>query len=143
MRPRQEGSEGSSGGGGLGERQRRRMEHCFEAETVAAGFSTSLLHCSLRCSTPAPTQTAMAAEESRSGKRRRDLEALDEGSSAQEAAWEQAEVEEEAGAAAGDPAAAGGTAAAAGGALGPAAPTLFEVLTRLLVLDRSIRAAWS
>lgn len=85
----------------------------------------------------------MAAEESRSGKRRRDLEALDEGSSAQEAAWEQADVEEEAGAAAGDPAAAGGTAAAAGGALGQAAPTLFEVLTRLLVLDRSIRAAWS
>ncbi len=84
-------------------------------------------------------QTSMAAEESRSGKRRRDLDAQDEGSSAQEAAEEGLHEEAEAadGPAEAGPAAA---AAAAGGALGPAAPALFAVLTRLLVLDRSIRA---
>lgn len=90
----------------------------------------------------------MAAQESRSGKRRRDLGALDEGSSAQEAAWEPAVGQEGGGTAAPGGEAAGEAAAAAGeaaggGALRPAAPALFEVLTRLLVLDRSIRASWT
>ena len=90
----------------------------------------------------------MAAQVSRSGKRRRDLGALDEGSSAQEAAWEPAAGQEDGGTAepGGEAAAAGDTAAAGeaeGSALGPAAAPLFEVITRLLVLDRSIRASWN
>lgn len=92
----------------------------------------------------------MASEDGRSGKRRRDLGDLDEGSSAEQAAWVPAEATDEAGPAAGGQAQEGGAAAAAaaageaaGGALGPAAPALFEVLTRLLVLDRSIRALCS
>lgn len=85
----------------------------------------------------------MAAEESRSGKRRRDLDALDEGSSAQEAAEEGLHEEAEAAGGQAEAGPAAAAAAAAGGGLGPAAPALFEVLTRLLVLDRSIRAMWS
>ena len=94
-------------------------------------------------------------EESRSGKRRRDpAEAMEAGRSALEAAsdslWachpqeQQSEGLEQQGApgeGSGHQTGSPGAGAAGSGALAEVAPTLYEVLTRLLITDRSIRGS--